>query len=103
VRSDYVAFRNETERAVAEIWQALFGIEQVGIHDNFFELGGDSLLATHVTARVRQAFGVEVPLRALFDVPTVAGLAERVEAIRWSAAGPRSLAAVEGNQEEIEL
>ena len=57
----------------------MLGIQSIGIHDNFFDLGGHSLLATRVVSRVRQAFSVELPLRSLFDVPTIAGLADQVQ------------------------
>ncbi|HEX8351361.1 MAG TPA: phosphopantetheine-binding protein, partial [Pyrinomonadaceae bacterium] len=61
------------------IWQELLGIGGIGIHDNFFELGGHSLLATQNGSRLRDTFGVSVPLRTLFDHPTVAELAEALE------------------------
>ncbi|MBW4500879.1 MAG: SDR family NAD(P)-dependent oxidoreductase [Scytonema hyalinum WJT4-NPBG1] len=77
--NDYVAPRNEVEEAIAEIWQQFLGIEQVGIHDNFFELGGHSLLATQVISRLRKVFQVELPLRCLFESPTIAKLAETIE------------------------
>jgi acyl transferase domain-containing protein len=81
----YVAPNSETERAVADTWQKLLGIERVGLHDNFFELGGHSLLALQVVARLRDAFQVEIPLRDLFDAPTIAELAARVEQTRHVA------------------
>jgi amino acid adenylation domain-containing protein len=73
--------RSPVEKTIADIWSAVLKVERAGIHDNFFELGGHSLLATQVVARMRTAFGVALPLRALFEAPTIAGLAERIEAI----------------------
>lgn len=80
LRSSYAAPRNETEEKLASIWQQLLGIAQVGIHDNFFEMGGHSLLAIQALSRIRQAFQLEISLHELFEVPTVAGLAQRIEA-----------------------
>jgi amino acid adenylation domain-containing protein len=78
----FVAPRTTTEELLAEIWAQILDIEQVGIHDNFFDLGGHSLLATQLVSRMRDAFQVEIPLRRLFEFPSVAGLAESIEAVR---------------------
>ncbi len=75
----YVAPRNGTERTLARIWQELLGISQIGIHDNFFDLNGDSLLAAQVISRIHNAFRMNLPMSSIFDDPTVAGLAERIE------------------------
>jgi acyl carrier protein len=76
--SAYVAPRTEVERTLAELWQAQLGVARVGAHDNFFELGGHSLLAIQLGSRIRQALGVTVSVRTLFDAPTVAELAEKI-------------------------
>ncbi len=76
----FVAPRNAVEEMLAAIWSDLLGGVRVGVNDNFFELGGHSLLATQVMSRVRDAFGVEVPLRSLFEQPTVGALADTIEA-----------------------
>jgi SAM-dependent methyltransferase/acyl carrier protein len=67
------------ERALAQIWCDLLRLKQVGIHDNFFDLGGHSLLVTQVIARIQSQFGVELPMRRMFEQPTIAGLAAAVE------------------------
>jgi acyl carrier protein len=78
VEGEYQAARTPVEEMMVVIWAGILGIEQVGIHDNFFKLGGHSLIATRIVSRIRDAFGVELPLRTVFESPTVAGLAERV-------------------------
>jgi acyl carrier protein len=75
LKTVYVAPRDEIEHRIAKIWQDVIGLEQIGVLDNFFEIGGDSLIALQLVGRIRKAFAVELPLRTLFDTPTVAGLA----------------------------
>lgn len=72
----YVAPRNAVEEVLAGIWAKTLRVERVGIHDNFFELGGHSLLATQVISRIRETFQVELPLRCIFESPSVAQLAQ---------------------------
>jgi thioesterase domain-containing protein/acyl carrier protein len=69
-----------TEETVAGIWLELLKLERVGMHENFFDLGGHSLLAIELLERIRRQFGIELPVRAIFDAPTVAGLAARLDA-----------------------
>ncbi|MEH1952720.1 amino acid adenylation domain-containing protein [Nostoc sp.] len=76
--TNFVPPQNSTEEILANIWARVLRLEQVGIHDNFFELGGNSLLATQVMSRVRQAFRIEIPLQLLFENPTIATLAQAI-------------------------
>jgi amino acid adenylation domain-containing protein len=78
IEQAFVAPRTALEEAAARIWMEVLGLERVGVHDNFFELGGHSLLATQLISRLCEAFQTELPLRAIFESPTVAGLAERM-------------------------
>jgi len=79
---NYVPPRDAIEQILAEIWNEVLDVPEVGVHDNFFDLGGHSLLATQVISRVRGMFNVELPLRSLFESPTIAGQAAQVVAGR---------------------
>jgi acyl carrier protein len=74
--------RSPLEQKLANIWAELLGLKRVGIHDNFFQLGGHSLLATQLTSRIRDAFGVELPLRSVFEAPEVVSLAKVIEELQ---------------------
>ncbi|MCL5996769.1 MAG: amino acid adenylation domain-containing protein [Chloroflexi bacterium] len=76
---EYIAPRTPVEEALSNIWTEVLGVSQISIHDNFFELGGHSLLATQVVSRIRDVFAVELPLRNIFESPTLATLAEHVD------------------------
>ncbi|MGH7828614.1 MAG: phosphopantetheine-binding protein, partial [Candidatus Binatia bacterium] len=82
----FVAPRTPTEETLARIWSQLLGAERVGVFDNFFDLGGHSLLATQVISRIREAFSMELPLRTLFESPTVGGLAGVIQKARENGA-----------------
>ncbi|WP_459870795.1 type I polyketide synthase [Endothiovibrio diazotrophicus] len=84
--TEYVAPRNELEREIAAIWQELLGFDEIGIHDSFFRLGGDSLAAIQLGSRLREAFQVDLTVHSLFDEPTIAALAERIEGLRAEGA-----------------
>ncbi len=75
----YVAPSTPIEEILASIWAKVLKLEKVGIHDNFFELGGHSLLATQVISQMRQAFEIELPLRGLFEAPTISKFARHIE------------------------
>jgi len=79
--NEYVAPQTEVESVIAEVWQKLLRVDRVAINDNFFELGGHSLLATQVINKLRETYSIELPLRTIFESPTIAGLAEQVEVV----------------------
>ncbi len=68
------------ERELAAIWAELLGVQTIGVHDNFFDLGGHSLLATQLVLRLQRSFHVSLPLRTIFESPTIAGLAISIAA-----------------------
>ncbi|MEG4281924.1 amino acid adenylation domain-containing protein [Microcoleus sp. A006_D1] len=82
----YIAPQTAVEQVLVKIWGEVLGIKRVSIRDNFFELGGHSLLATQLVSRVRDAFGVELPLRRVFEAPTIAELSKIVESLKDSSA-----------------
>jgi amino acid adenylation domain-containing protein len=79
VNAGYVAARTPVEGMMASLWSELLGVNQIGINDNFFDLGGHSLGATQLISRVRTAFHIELPLRSLFEMPTISGFSEVLE------------------------
>jgi acyl carrier protein len=89
----YEAPRDPVELQLAAIWEELLGIERVGLRDGFFALGGHSLLATRLASRIRRDFGVEVPLRSLFELPDLKALAREVTALYLGQHAPGELEA----------
>ncbi|MEH1969388.1 non-ribosomal peptide synthetase [Nostoc sp.] len=100
---DYVAPRSQVEELLAQIWAKVLGKEQVGVHDNFFELGGHSLLATQLTSRIRDTFQIDLPVRNLFEAPTVEQLAKYINAMCWVAKGVDEPKTTETQREEVEF
>ncbi|XHF22477.1 acyltransferase domain-containing protein [Corallococcus interemptor] len=90
----FVAPRDETEEKVAALWQDLLGVESVGITDNFFELGGHSLLGVQLLSRIREAFQVELSMRALFESPTVEVMTVAIVEASASQLDPEALEAM---------
>ena len=85
---EYVAPQNELQAEIAAIWAKLLGIESIGIYDDFFDLGGNSLMGTQLISQLRETFQVELPLRSLFEDPTIAGVSKIIaEAREKSEAG----------------
>jgi acyl carrier protein len=76
---EIVEARTKTEGVLVEIWKELLKVERASVFDNFFELGGHSLLATRVVSRIEDLLSLQLPLRMLFEYPTIAGLAEVIE------------------------
>jgi len=90
----YQAPRTPMEEMLAEIWREVLKLERIGVHDNFFDLGGHSLLATQVISRVRAAFQTNLTLRTLFEMPTVAELANAIVTEQAAALDDDALAGI---------
>jgi acyl carrier protein len=101
--SAFVPPATDIQKSIAEIWIEVLGIEQIGIEDNFFEMGGHSLLATGVLSRIRGKFGVSVPLRTIFETPTIRELASHLETLLWVVSGKSDASEESEDREEIEL
>jgi acyl transferase domain-containing protein/acyl carrier protein len=84
---DYAGPRTELERSLCAMWQDVLGLDQVGVHDDFFTLGGNSLVAVQLIAHVRKEIGEKLPMRSLFESPTVAGMATAIERLRTTGTG----------------
>ncbi|RKH18898.1 amino acid adenylation domain-containing protein [Corallococcus sp. CA047B] len=98
---DFVGPRTPVEEVLATVWAQVLRVPRVSLFDSFFDLGGHSLLAMQVLGRVRIAFGVDVPLRALFETPTVAAVAALVEAAMRAGASPAAPALVPAPREGL--
>ncbi|MCX5609335.1 amino acid adenylation domain-containing protein [Streptomyces sp. NBC_00047] len=81
----YAAPRNAVEETIAGVWAEVLDLDQVGVHDDFFALGGNSILSVRAAARLREALGIKLSLRVLFDTPTVAALAASVDSAEQGA------------------
>jgi acyl-coenzyme A synthetase/AMP-(fatty) acid ligase/acyl carrier protein len=98
---ELAAPRTPTEASLAQIWRELLAIERIGIHEDVFDLGAHSLLAMKAVVQIREVFELDVPLRNLFEYPTVAGLAELIDSLSWAAGKPPAQAGA--GREEIAL
>jgi hypothetical protein len=98
---DYEAPQTSMEKQLARLWERLLRVERVGRRDNFFELGGHSLLATQTIISAREAFNVELPLRSIFEAPTVAELAVRIMEGQVERQGGDELEAMLGELESL--
>jgi amino acid adenylation domain-containing protein len=81
---EYIEPRSEVEKQLEGIWKELLNVERVSVHSNFFDLGGHSLLGVQLLSRVRTSFDVDLPLRTLFEKPTIAGVSEEIESMKLS-------------------
>ncbi len=75
---EFVAPRDEAEEVVANLWCEILGIEELSIYDNFFDLGGHSLSCVQVMGRIKESFGISVPVKTIFESPTVAEFVDRL-------------------------
>jgi acyl transferase domain-containing protein len=101
--TEYVAPRSATETRIAAVWEHLLGVAPIGAYDKFFELGGHSLLAIQLLAELREIFEIDLPVQRIFEAPTVAQLAETIEADLGAAGGSAAAAAAADDPELAEV
>ena len=99
----YVPPSNSIETAIAAIWAEVLNVKQVGREDNFFDLGGNSLLATRINSRLRQTFQLDLPLRSLFEKPTLAAIAEYIQTLQMTIQQLQRPVDTTTGRKEIEL
>jgi acyl carrier protein len=97
----YVAPRTALEEKLAKIWREVLKLETVGVHDNFFCLGGHSLLATQVVSRIRQSHRIELPLRTIFEAPTIEKMAAVITEHQARTLGQQDLDHILGELESM--
>jgi amino acid adenylation domain-containing protein len=84
-REEFVPLQTPLEETIGKIWSEILGVDEISANDNFFDLGGDSLLATRLFAQIRTVTSLELPLKLLFESPTIADLALKIENVQWAA------------------
>jgi acyl-coenzyme A synthetase/AMP-(fatty) acid ligase/acyl carrier protein len=99
IDQQYVAPRSETEEKITAIWQEVLDRQMIGVKHDFFELGGHSLIAARVMSRLNQLFGIQLPLRKLFEVTTIEKCAELIDALTWT--GDQNVGARPAEEREI--
>ena len=99
--ADFVAPRTPVEETLAAIWTEILEVERVGVHDNFFELGGHSLSVIQLASRLKSAFQAEVPLRVLFDAPTLAEMTAAIAAAQAARADEQEVAQMLGDLQQL--
>lgn len=103
VASNFQTPQTEVEIQLAHIWCDLLGVEVIDRQDSFFEIGGDSLIAIQLISRIREQFEIEQEFQSFFDNPTIAAIAERIEAVRWLANDQARVRADDEEREQFEL
>ncbi len=101
--STFVPPETDTQKRLADIWIEVLGIGEIGVDDNFFEMGGHSLLATGILSRIRSSFGVSVPLRTIFETPTIRQLSSHLDTLLWIVSGKSAPTDETDEREEVEL
>lgn len=95
----YTASRSETEADLVEIWQDLIGIRPIGVFDSFVQLGGNSLLATQIISRAREAFNIDIPMIQILEEPTIANISAYIDAVRYASKESEAAASLEIREE----